>query len=421
MSTYVINQQQLSATQLNAVAQLEKQEWIEPENLQHTYLKDFRRNLLELCFETGKSKGEEQDSALEAQFDEALIQEEFTPEEIDLVKQYYSQNLASLLKACPVERLRSMGYMPANSLDDEANRRIEIRKEKNRKKDSEIFARVSCWGLRIYKLDEAGMIDDEAEILLPGSLTAIYELTPSGFYLSHIEASNEHLRDLILDEPRDGFCLHASALAAVEHEYNTTIGKLNQGETITQPGSSLQKAVSQFSKETAARKACLDLHKDDPRYIEQVYELTQNMSLVNDAIQRPYHSPTVKRLGEKAKISKGERCQKAKWAMIGVASILVIGVCIAATVFSYGALSYPSLLVGSYAASVTTKAASAVLGVAAIGTLAKATKESTATSEMRQIYTKVSLFGSRTLGVIKSQTQRENQQYNTKQQTILSA
>lgn len=363
MTIHILKKEQLAQSSLGAIAQLKEHNWIEPESPQKTYLKDFRRHNLEISFETSTSRGELEDKQLDIIFNGALAQDGLTEEEIELIKRFYSQNLLSINVASMMEALMRMGLTPARQSDGEQNRRILIKKVMI---DGvpKVIAEATYWDIHVYKETSSGVFDTEAgTIQIPGRLTSTYILTPQGFDLSQVKASNSYISQLIKGEHLD-INVEELALCAAEEEYETSIETLTAAEQLPTNDKPLKQTIHAVKKEMAYSKSILS--RADKNYTANVNKLSTAADVLSDAIQAPYHLPTITRLEKAADNFQDRKSKKLKWALIGAASLIVVGLCVTAAVMSYGALSTPSYIVAKAATSTAIKAGSIVLGSGAL-------------------------------------------------------
>lgn len=241
-------------------------------------------------------------------------------------------------------------------------------------------------------------------------MKAIYTLDSAGFKLSHIEASNSHLSRLITGNFPEDTQIDELATSAAEEEFNNSIDALEQVETSSSEAvltELIQPEIGTIKQELQRQHRSIP--KEDDEYVEKTSRLSVVANRVVDAVSMPAHIPTVKRLAEAANdtwIDEPDPAKpsKLKWALIGVAAVLVIGICVTASVFSFGAAAPPAIVAGIAAAGVASQATSIVLGTGAVATAAVSAKkiqESSITpsalkSSLQSISRKIGLFSSKT-------------------------
>lgn len=390
----------LAHSDLECVQAQNKNKWVEPENPQKTFLKDYRRNTLELVHENDTSRGMD-DNELHSEFIRVLNQDGFTEQEIENLKQFYSQNLCSFLVSIIVERLFKMDIIPAQEAQETQNRRILIRKV-TINGETKIIAEAEYWDIRCYDRTNSGKLNLENRAqLIPGKFKSVYTLEPTGFTLSHIEASNSHIAKLITGESIES--MQNLCENAAEEEFTNSMDALEQAERNVSEAELtelVQPDIRIIRKELQRQHRSIS--KEDVGYVEETSKLSVVANRVVDAISMPLHIPTVKRLAETASDTWMEldpaKPSKLKWALIGVSAVLVIGICVTASVFSFGAAAPPAIIAGIAAAGVASQAASIVLGTGAVATAAVSAKKinepSTLKSSLKSISQKFGLFSS---------------------------
>lgn len=362
MSVTILRKDQLEHSTIGSIAQLKENEWVEPESNQRTYLKDFRRFNLEIQHETEATRGETVDVSLEARLDGSLMRYGFSPDEIERLKRHYSQNLVSINTAAIIEALTIKGHIVAQEADSDANRRILIKKNQH----GEVIAETEYWGFQVYKEGQAGYVDDRAGVtLLPGKVKSVFILTPTGFRLSHMEASNSYLARLIMGEEINE-SVEEMAFHAVEEEHETALEDLEAAEHLIIGNDELTHEVRELRAEVRySRKV---LNQNDPTYVERVNEVNQAATVTTAALRAPYHTPTLNRLGRYAEVFPNRQHPRLKWALIGIFGLLVTGACVTATVMSFGVLAAPSFIAAKVATAAATKAISTVLNAGGLAT-----------------------------------------------------
>lgn len=405
MAKTLLYTDRLAHSDLACVQAQRKNKWVEPENPQKTFLKDYRRHTLELVHEHDTSRGMDDDS-LDSEFIQVLNQDGFTEQEIQNLKQFYSQNLCSFLVSIIVERLSTMGIIPAQEAQEAQNRRIFIRKV-TINGETKIVAEAEYWNIRCYDTTGSGKLDlANRTLLIPGKFKSVYTLEPTGFTLSHIEASNSHIAKLIAGEPIESMRMLCQDAAKEEVENSLValkrIEKSSSTETLS---GSIIPEIKLIRKELKRQSRAMKTSDD---YVENMEKLSVIGNRVVEAVEMPLHTPTVKRLAQVANEDFVEpdpaKPSKLKWALLGVASVLVIGVCVAASIFSFGAAAPPAIVAGVAAAGVASQAASIVFGTAAAATTAIAVKKakepvdpitpSPLQSPLQAISQKIGLFSS---------------------------
>lgn len=335
--------------------------------------------------------------------------DKFTQEEIERVKYFYTQNLCIFISDILAENLMKLGlFLAGNNLQGEQETsRILIRK-KMIGGQIKIVAEAEYSNLRCYGLTANGEFDEQAQKRIPGAVKAIYTLDSAGFKLSHIEASNSHLSRLITGNFPENTTIDELATNAAEEEFSNSMVALEQAET-SSAGTGLteliQPEIGTIRQELQRQHYATP--KEDVSYVEKMSKLSVVANRVVDAVSMPAHIPTIKRLAETAsdKFIEPEPAKpsKLKWALIGIAAVLVIGICIAASIFSFGAAAPPAIITSVVAAGVASQAASIVLGTGAVVTTAVSAKKinepSTAPSPLKSslqsIGQKIGLFSSK--------------------------
>ena len=397
---------------LRTVSARSENAWMTPVSDQKPFINDYIRRGLEFAYERDTGIRDIRSQNIEEQCDQALREDQFTQEEIRRVKHFYTQNLCIFISDIIAENLMKLGlFLAGNNLQGEQETsRILIRK---RMIDGHmnIVAEAEYSNLRCYGLTANGELDEQALKRIPGTVKAIYTLEHEGFKLSHVEASNSHLLQLVNGNFPEDTSIDELAINAAEEEFKNSIGELEQARRNSSSSpliSSMQPEMKTIEKEL--KRQSRSIHKDDDSYVESMGKLSMVAGRVVDAVSMPAHIPTIKRLTEittdKFVEPDPAKPSKLKWALIGVAAVLVLGVCVVASVASFGALALPGALVGIAAAGVALQATCIVLGTAAATTTAIATKKvsepvepitpSPLKSSLQSIVQKFGLFASET-------------------------
>jgi hypothetical protein len=204
--------------------------------------------------------------------------------------------------------------------------------------------------------------------LIPGQLKSTYILTSDGFQLLEIEASNSLLVKLLKGEAIGGD-IKQVAYEAVEEEYK---GAEQDLTALIKARANDRELVSYLMEVRAAMQSIkADLHINNDHYVRSVDALNTTLNRMIAFVNLPAHAPTAMRFQSalsalpKAVPVRQHKpvLSKLQWAMLGAFNVVVVGVCIAASLLSFGVLAIPSFMVASIVLSAAFKAATIGTGV----------------------------------------------------------